>query len=60
MKLPSRERRPYVVSLAAAERIEIRKLWRRGMSVWKIAQLLKLEPWQVYSTVVNLKENTQI
>jgi hypothetical protein len=57
MKLPPRERRPYVVSLAAAERVEIRKLWRRGQSVWKIASFLKLEPWQVYQEVLKVEDN---
>jgi hypothetical protein len=58
MRPPTRERRPYVVSLAAAERIEIRKLWRRGLGVWRIAQLLKLEPWQVYQEILKVEDNT--
>jgi DNA-binding CsgD family transcriptional regulator len=58
MKRQTRARGPYVVSLAAAERIEIRKLWRRGHSVWKIASLLKLEPWQVYQEILKVEDNT--
>jgi hypothetical protein len=56
MRPPTRERGLSLDRLSVHERVEIRKLWRRGMSVWKISQLLKLEPWKIYYLVANLEE----
>jgi IS30 family transposase len=51
-------RGPSLDRLSTTERVEVRKLWRRGLSVWKIASLLKLEPWQVYREILKVEDNT--